>query len=664
MNGSRQRQKPWIQTQVHSMITLLLLTAMLCMPPASAAAEQPGPATVSGDETLLTPHFSWLKDNGSWPEISSLLAAGSNPPWQQNKALPTGYVTQAVWLRVNLKNPQPDSGERYLVFDSPLLDKVDLFLVHNNRIVQQARHRIETPVAYRPVNHRMIILPVSLPAASETTLYLRVYTDTSMLLGASLWKPRAFLLNDQHWLTLHVFLLGMMSVMALYNLAVYIITRIRAYLLYVAYVVSNAAFQACMVGFAHQYLFGSSDQLLGNGQFTLAAITFVTAAAFIDELLKLKITSPFFHRVAMAILVTWSILFCLSFVVPEAQLGPVIFVLAILSPIAGLWIGIHLWRKGYEIAPLFTIAWVVLLVGTCVFVLMINGLIERNFVTVHIQEVGAALEVVLLAITLAKRLQIERQKRHRAQEHAILMAQQVNSERKEKLDAQASALDAERKTREAQEQLVQTQLKANLELERMVEQRTMELKSALEQVEEMNQQLEQLSITDALTGVYNRRYFDEQLKEVYERALEQGKPLGLALIDIDFFKKINDAHGHLVGDQCLKLVAHQLQEQTRTDVDIVARFGGEEFAVISPDTDGTQLWEICERIRNAIAATPYVYRDTKVTLSASIGISQLNLQAPQQRQQLLQQADEALYQSKQQGRNRTTSAMPVRRAQS
>lgn len=661
MNSHRRKHNLWMPSLTRSLLPLLLLASLL-VAPANAMADQMAKVTVTGNETVLTPHFVWLKDTGNWPDIHTLTSLQSKPPWEQQKRLPTGYVTQPVWLRVTLKNTQPDSSERYLVFDSPLLDTVDLYLLHNGDIIQQQQHRLRTPVAYRKVNHRMIILPVSLPPDAETTLYLRVTTDTSMLLGASLWKPRAFLLNDQHWLTLHVFLLGMMTVMALYNLAVYMITRIRAYLLYVAYVVSNAAFQACMVGFAHQYLFGSSQLLLGNGQFTLAAITFVTATAFIDELLKLKLTSPMLHRVAMTILVTWSVLFCLSFFVPESQLGPIIFVLAIVSPIAGLWIGIHLWRKGYEIAPLFTIAWVVLLVGTCVFVLMINGVIERNVVTVHIQEVGAALEVVLLAITLAKRLQIERQKRHRAQEHAILMAQQVNNERKEKLDAQATALDAERKTREAQEELVQTQLKANLELERMVEQRTTELKGALEQVEQMNQQLEQLSITDALTGAFNRRYFDAQLAEVYERSRAQRTPMGLALIDIDFFKKINDEHGHLVGDQCLKLVARQLQEQTRTDVDIVARYGGEEFAIISPNTDSTQLWEISERIRSAIEATPYPYRDITVNLTASIGVSQLNLQSPQNRQQLLQEADDALYQSKQQGRNRVTSAMPARQA--
>ncbi|MDX1692486.1 MAG: diguanylate cyclase [Ketobacteraceae bacterium] len=620
-----------------------------------ASAESP--VTLDKTEINLTLHYQWFRTDAAL-DINTILSPGFQPPWRTDRPLPAGYVTDSLWLKVTLVNPFNRPLERYLVFDSPLLDKVDLYLVREATVIQEKHHRIVTPVDYREIEHRLITLPLSLPANAATELYLHIQTDTSLQLGATLWQPEAFLLSDQHWLTLHVFLLGMMSVMALYNLAIYLITRIRAYLLYVAYVVSNAAFQACMVGFAHQYLFGSSAPLLDNGQFTLAAITFVTAAAFIDELLKLKLTAPLFHRLAMAIIVAWGALFLLSFLIPEATLGPVIIPLAIGAPIVGLWVGIHLWRKGYEIAPIFTIAWVVLLVGTCVFVLMINGLIVRNLFTVHIQEIGAAIEVVLLAITLAKRLQIERHKRHRAQQNALLMAQQVNNERKGKLEAQASALEAERKAREAQEKLVQTQIQTNIELEKMVEQRTFELKTALEQVEEMNERLETLSITDALTGVYNRRYFDEQLREEYQRARHQQTPLGLVLMDIDHFKQVNDDYGHLVGDQCLKLVGQLLQEQTRQDVDIVARYGGEEFAVICPGANEQQLEDICERVRVAIQTTPYHSREIGVRLTASIGVAMLDPDMPQSLENLLQQADDALYVSKQNGRNRTTFARP------
>lgn len=641
----------------------LLLLLSLFFPQAHADT----PVQVGGKSSPLTTHFSWQMDNGAvrngeTPDFERLMS-DADSAWQSGR-LPHGYNTQAVWLRVTLQHPGASTSRKYLVFDSPLLDRADLYLFRGKQLIDQQQHRLTTAVAYRPIEHRLIILPVQLPPESETTLYLRVFSDTSLQLGATLWDPEAFLIHDQHWLTLHVFLLGMMTVMALYNLAIYMITRIKAYLLYVSYVLSIATFQACMVGIANQYLFGVSSLMLGNGNFTIACLTFLTATAFIDELMKLKITAPIFHRIAQFLMLAWGLLFFASFIYAEAEIGVLVIALALFSPIVGLWIGIHLWHKGYEIAPLFTIAWTVLLVGTLVFVLMINGMIERNLFTIHIQEVGAALEVVLLAITLAKRLQLERQKRYRAQEHAILMAQQVNNARKEKLDAQAGALDAERKAREAQEELVKTQLQANIELERMVDQRTLELKNALERVKDMNEQLETLSITDALTGAYNRRYFDEQLAVQRAFCAEQNKPLGLALVDIDYFKKVNDEHGHLVGDQCLKLVASLLQKNTRADVDIVARYGGEEFAIISPDADANRCWEICERVRLAIAETPYKYRDKVLNLTTSIGIAELSLAAPQPLQQMIQEADSALYQAKSEGRNRTKFSTSAHQAQS
>ena len=129
------------------------------------------------------------------------------------------------------------------------------------------------------------------------------------------------------------------------------------------------------------------------------------------------------------------------------------------------------------------------------------------------------------------------------------------------------------------------QLKANEELELRVLDRTAELKRAMENVELANVQLAKLSVTDGLTKVHNRRFFDETLKKEHDRSARTGTPLALLLADIDHFKKINDSVGHLAGDECLKLVASTLAGTVGRSTDLVARYGGEEFAIVLPATD-------------------------------------------------------------------------------
>jgi two-component system, cell cycle response regulator len=100
-----------------------------------------------------------------------------------------------------------------------------------------------------------------------------------------------------------------------------------------------------------------------------------------------------------------------------------------------------------------------------------------------------------------------------------------------------------------------------------------------------NERLKHIGLTDALTGVHNRRYFDQRLREEVDRALRKGQPLSCLLVDVDHFKHVNDKHGHLIGDAVLREVAEQIKDQLRLS-DAMARYGGEEFAVLLVQTDG------------------------------------------------------------------------------
>lgn len=166
--------------------------------------------------------------------------------------------------------------------------------------------------------------------------------------------------------------------------------------------------------------------------------------------------------------------------------------------------------------------------------------------------------------------------------------------------------------------------------------------------EQVEQKLLQLATRDKLTGVFNRHKWDEQIQQSLGLA-ERGYPFGLILLDIDFFKKVNDQHGHGVGDKLLKLVASVLQNDTR-DIDTVFRIGGEEFVIICPMQDLARTTTIAEKVRVAIAQN-YAPELPSVTVSAGVA----TYRASDNAATILQRADKALYQAKAQGRDQVVS---------
>ena len=160
-----------------------------------------------------------------------------------------------------------------------------------------------------------------------------------------------------------------------------------------------------------------------------------------------------------------------------------------------------------------------------------------------------------------------------------------------------------------------------------------------------------LAITDELTGLYNRRYFERHLAIMLEKAREQDRDMALMLIDMDFFKAVNDTHGHDVGDAVLREFSMRLRRNVR-GVDLPCRFGGEEFVVLMPDTDYGQAQGVAERVRMAVSERPFeVAPGRSLSITVSVGVS-LNEAATDTPDVILKRADLALYRAKREGRNR------------
>jgi two-component system, cell cycle response regulator len=173
---------------------------------------------------------------------------------------------------------------------------------------------------------------------------------------------------------------------------------------------------------------------------------------------------------------------------------------------------------------------------------------------------------------------------------------------------------------------------------------------ALELRESVNNTLA-LAVTDELTGLYNRRYFDRHLNVMLGKAQEQARDMALMILDIDHFKAVNDSHGHDVGDVVLKEFAARMKRNIR-GVDLACRLGGEEFVVLMPDTDTVQAEAVAERVRQAISDKPFdVGLPRGLMVTVSVGVS-LNESAADTPESMIKRADVALYRAKREGRNR------------
>ena len=564
----------------------------------------------------IGPKLEYLEDPSQALKIDDVSKGGYRTQFtpSSKESLNFGFSDSAYWVHFRLVNQ--DAPAVWLLENQyALLDYVELYLMFpDGRFGTQSSGDMR-PFGKRAVNHRNLLFNVPLQANEQVDVYLRFQGRGSLQIPLVLWEPSTFITKSHdEQLILGVYY-GILLGMLLYNLMIYFSLRDINYLYYVLYIAGFGLLLGTLNGLAFEYLWPNSPQWGNQALFFFLGTAFFFMVQFSRSFLSVNVHLPRFDLVLKGFLVVFALVALASFefraYVPVREIGARS---AFLATVVIFIVGLICLGKGVKQARYFMLAWSIFLVGAAAYTLRAFGALPNVFVTEYGIQIGSALEVVLLSFALADRMRILKE-------------------------------DNERIQREATETL-----------EGRVTQRTTELNAALSDLSQVHEALKSLSTIDGLTGVKNRKFFDEAYEREWKRAYRDGYALAVLLIDINKFKQINDGYGHLVGDEALKQVADVIGRNLLRPGDLAARYGGDEFAVLAPRMDMEGATALAEQMRRQVAAASVDYGGENIAMTVSIGVAALVPSASRTAGLLISAADGALYEAKNSGRDRVCAS--------
>ena len=548
---------------------------------------------------------------------------------EQSDLLSFGMDNQVYWFRTTLPALEKN-GDWLLELDYGLLDDIQLWIDQGGQNLAFYHTGDTLPFAQRPVLHEKFIFP--LPDSDQPlTLYIRVKTDGALKLPMYIWRSDKFaVFNGEHNIVMGLFF-GFITAMALSNFFFFITSRSLSFLVYSGYAISLGLTLMSLHGLGYKYLWPDNTWLQGRSIAIFANLTMLCATQFSVYMLNVASFSPITDKILRWLTGFFGLMTLAALIVPYNLFIRITLLCLIITLVFIYCVAIIRSIRGDRIARLYTLAWTTLLASGFIASLENLNLVDINFNSQYLLMLGGSIETLLLALVLAM---------------------SYTQQREDKLQAQQKALEQEIQLREAREETLAVQEEAQHDLEYKVQERTLELEIALRELHEVNRELEEKNTQDALTGIRNRRHFDKRYLAEVRRSRREQTPLTVAMLDIDYFKKINDTEGHLTGDECIRHVAQLIRQAVKRPTDDVCRYGGEEFAILLPNTERSGAEQLLESIRTSIEQTPVIVGGKELHVTVSIGYSAdvVALKAPDD--YLIRAADAALYDAKNAGRNR------------
>ncbi len=613
---------------LHFMLRLFLFAALLvpALSVNAALAEQQPLMLGASPHYATAPYTYFLEDAEHKLDIKeivqpqqlsrfqSLTRRGGEANW--------GYTKATIWLAIPLSTRAQVTSEWLLEVGFSTLDRVELYVPRQDGGFDMQMAGDLQPFAERPFPHRNLVFPIHIPPNSHETLFLKVTSRGSMTVPVKLWQHDALHQHDQVNYSVLSIYFGSLLALGLYNLLLYLSTREKIFLSYVAFVMAMAVSQLSLCGLGNQFLWPTwpawGDAAFSSGTAATGFFGALFSRIFLTTKEKFpKIDRLFLLMVAVFAFAAVSVLF-IPYGVAAMLTGISGFIFAALAT----WSGFYCMRHGHAGARLFLMAWLLLLAGVALLALRNFGLISTNNLTLHGMQIGSSLEMLLLSFALADRFNMMRLEKEQAQDEALKVKQLM----------------------------VDTLRRTEHELEQKVLDRTRAMNEANQLLRDNETKLQHMALHDPLTGLANRLMLNDTLDKSIARSQRDNAILALLLIDLDGFKEVNDTLGHTAGDSLLQIIAERLKATTR-NMDTVARLGGDEFVVLLenlPETDAAL--RVADQLIKQISLPVELPMGT-TSVSASIGIA-FYPQNAHDALQLLKSADKAMYAAKASGRNR------------
>ena len=598
-------------------LSILFLFSFINAKQSLAVELNPIDVSNMGKYQTTTDHYEYFQDPSLSLEIDAAVVSNK---WRVTEPGVTnrGFTKNNSWMRFTLSNPSDKPIDVILEYVDPAVVKLDLYTKNTDLTTNSTKKynslnfTFNKPVSTRPVSHYRPAFPVAVDANSDLKIYIRVvpgnefpmHSFTSM----RIWEAQAFDLSSDKELSLMLILLCVEVFMGLATLILFAVMRKKIFLCYTFFAFTAASLFAALSGL-WSYLLAQNHYEIWMVVFQIGLCQ-IAAFLFVREFLQTKDHLPkidLFLQTIIAINIAGLLLILIG----RPSFSRIIIDYTALAFVLLIPIGLTARKKGVPHALLFTVTWIIFIIGMAVASMRLRGYIDDSLFAQRLIYFGGLIEVSLLSTIIVftvRRLQNEKDTleltyRNNLQESANKLSVKVNE---------------------------QTQLLKHAKIKAENEARI-----------------------DILTGISNRRAFLETADQYIGRVKRSTKSiLYLAIIDIDHFKKINDTYGHSAGDRVLQSVANTLKNTIR-EIDSVSRIGGEEFAVLMTSETQNGILELCERLRTAVKNSSAEFDKQKMQVTISIGLSAYK--QSETLDQFMQKSDKALYLAKLEGRNRVVT---------
>ena len=505
-----------------------------------------------------------------------------------------GKKVNVTWAKVIITNDTDENKKIFLHNPSAYSAKaVEFYELENKKLINSEKIDLKKEEGTLKMHGANALFGINLDAHQTKTIYMKYHTFA--------YQYFTLLIYDENYSKRVLIndridialLIGFLLTLALYNMVLFISSGYKENLYYSLFLASASVWIALLYG-----LIANLFHIYGDKAYQLHLFAMTLApllVLFFMNLFETKKKYKTEHKflASVALLNVADFLFGIFNIFKAME---IFSILTMYTLVVFMWVSISIYRKGNVLAKLFLIGHSFFALFSAIGISFFLGFSEFNYVTRHATGIGYSIEALMLAYIISYKIKLLENKK---------------------------------------EELLTT-------LEHKVEERTKELKH--------------LASIDPMTNLYNRRYFTEVSQSVLDLAKRDKSEISIMLLDIDHFKNVNDSYGHKVGDDALNKLAKIFQDISR-ESDIVSRWGGEEFVILLPETNMDGALTLSEKIRTEVEKSVILLEDGReLSLTVSIGISQVNYQEDISLEASIHRADEALYEAKASGRNRVCLA--------